>query len=373
VSKGQKDMGIDEREFGIISFFEKRNYGSMLQAYALSYFLTKLGCKCKYGYKKPNYGNKIRTFYHTIVDAVFLPANRKREISSLSSVLNCMQFSNQNDLALFERKCKGFVVGSDQVWNPVYSFNGSFYFLKFAAAGKKKIGYAISCGGSNFDNPFFQEAISVIPSFDYVSFREKDASDFFTLHSTKKCPWVLDPTFLVSKEEWLDFSKKSSLTLPKKKYLFVYYLPSTKNMERAIFKKAKQLAKRDRLQIVVVGRKPEERLLLKKCFYSAGPYSFVALLNSAQYVLTNSFHGTCFSIIFEKKFLSFVSTANSKGAQNRLLGLLEACQANSALVNITQESKVEQLPVAANFKSLESLLAKSKEELANAIQEKQRD
>ncbi len=188
-----------------------------------------------------------------------------------------------------------FICGSDQIWSPLpINFNG-YYYLNFTK--KPKIAYAPSFGMESLPN----EQCSLIREWllDYsgLSVRERINQDQLAALTRKDVSFVCDPTILFDSSFWSSFCASASLSY--RKYLLCYFLES----KRWYYEYAHQLASHLHLRLILVPNR-KEHTAQKGCFRSGvGPPEFVSLIHGAEFVLTDSYHGSIFSVIFSKQFL----------------------------------------------------------------------
>ena len=188
-----------------------------------------------------------------------------------------------------------FFCGSDQIWSPLdVNFNG-YYYLDFPA--KKKIAYAPSFGMDTIPAEKADIIRGWLSDFSAISVREKQNADQLVQITGREVSWVCDPTLLHDGRFWSAFCAKSE----KKRhpYLLCYFLED----KDWYYRYARQTAKRLHLQpILIPCRKSQtnRRLCLRE---GVGPTEFVSLFEHASYVLTDSYHGSIFSLLFSKQFL----------------------------------------------------------------------
>ena len=222
-----------------------------------------------------------------------------------------------------------FVVGSDVVWRPeiALSDDALIYFLTSQYAKKaKKIAYAASIGTDDKTKILLAEdKYRDLAGFDYLSVREKESARVIGEITGKKVECVADPVFLLDKEEW---EKCLGIDHCKQEYIYLYILSYNPFAITA----AIELAKKYHLKIVY-DLHTEENIKLRSIFadhgiqseaaISDGPVQFLARISNASYIVTNSFHGTAFSIIFYKRFFSYSSENAGSNTSIRLTNLLE--------------------------------------------------
>jgi len=186
-----------------------------------------------------------------------------------------------------------FVVGSDQVWNPTFPEFSELFFLTFVPK-HKRVAYAPSFGLSELPEEVKDNFSTWLSSMEYLSVREESGESIIRNLTGRDVPVVLDPTMLLTKEEWLRVSTPLK-TVPKKPYILTYFL-GTLDAKRG--KEIKLFAKKNSLMIIQINE-------LTSKYYTTGPGELISLINQATLILTDSFHGTVFSILFEKPFLTY--------------------------------------------------------------------
>lgn len=317
-----KNNAHKKKQVGVLTWFRDSNYGTILQAYALQQYLKLEGydpqlinfmppreqtkkieltfwqkcfkkldwyCERFFAYiNKEGFAAKKEGAYSFIDD----------ECKVTEPVVTEDDFAELNDI--FD----AFICGSDQVWNP-YWMDSKFY-LDFVKKGKKKIAYAPSFGVTQLEDNTKKRIEGYLVNFDSLSVREKSALLFFDEELQKRMTYVVDPIFLLSKTQWstiADRVKKSN-----EKYIFYYFLSYNYKHWRA----TQKYAKKNGLKIIgipVFGR--HYYSIGCKKFPFATPEQFLNLIKYAEYVVTDSFHATAFSIRLNKQFFTFERFMNS--------------------------------------------------------------
>ena len=185
-----------------------------------------------------------------------------------------------------------FITGSDQVWNPDNLHGTSFFFLTFAEQ-YKRIAYAPSFGVSEIKPEFIEDYKEWISGMYKLSVREDDGAKIIKKLTGRESPVLVDPTLLLTKEKWLSIAKEAS-NKPKDKYLLTYFLGGIPTQYK---KEIKKTAKENNLEIINLGD------IKEKDTYQTGPSEFIDYINNCSVMFTDSFHGTVFSILFEKPFV----------------------------------------------------------------------
>jgi hypothetical protein len=232
-----------------------------------------------------------------------------------------------------------FISGSDQVWNPAYWMNACF--LDFVPNDKPKIAYAASIGVASYTEEQSQLVQKYLPRFDAISVRERSAKVLLDSMINKDINVVLDPTLLLSKEEWDELLPKSGLNQP---YLLCYLMGFNSKHREYAYKLAKEMGVT--LASLSDGQIHAEDMNFGDVrIYDADSIRFIGLIKEAEAVLTDSFHGTVFSIIYRKKFYSLQRTSDTdtKSMNSRLYDLLDMLGLQSRM--ITEENFDRQLQI----------------------------
>lgn len=301
-----------KKKIGILTFHRADNVGAVLQAYALSKYITDmLGIKAEiidYKCKKIEDTRYTRSggFIKNILISVYYMIKRagfnrfRKKYLPLSNTEYTRGTIGESNLVY-----DTFVSGSDQIWNSECSDNDLTYFLDFVNEDKSRIAYAASIGAVNYTNQEVESYKEYLGRYKAISVREQSSINKLDLpHDT----WILpDPVFLLNKEEW---GKISRPIRHKKKYVFVYLIQEDINVLCA----AKEYAKQHDCEIIA--NKTNLRFFLNN-----SPDNFLSWIENAEAVFTNSFHGTAFSIIYQKKLAADIVLKNG-GTNNRIKELL---------------------------------------------------
>lgn len=355
------------------------NYGAILQTYALQAYLESLGLKPRVINYRPDYivcdqslmyvggkqyrKNILTRWAYRIMKA---PSKfiRKRKFA---------EFGN-NELHLTEEfktleEVKGanlnadcFICGSDQIWNVVSgAHKDPAYFLDFAPSKSKRISYAAS-GNIPLNEEVRNITLPMINRIDSISMREDSTIASIQPYVNKPISHVCDPVFLLEAEEWRKLYKKSASFKPIENYVLVYAMGN--GYENTI-QKARELANKENLPLYQITASLKNDGRIDKHF-NISPYDFLALIDNANFVVTNSFHGTSFSIILQKQFWSCIA----EGSNQRIVSLLEKAGMSDRLLdngNKTIPSSV--VDFSNTQKNLLSYILESKKFLQRSINE----
>ena len=307
-----------EKRIGILTFHIAHNYGAMLQAYALPTAVKKMGFECevidyrfsyidswsrierlndlveKYGifwgglrfvnrlihgyYSKHNMHIKFDTFERNIIPHSETIYRNKAELNNLPY-----------DVILF---------GSDQIWNSALT-NGiaEEYIGGFECSPTtRKIAYAASCGTSDFQEESRLVYYGYLKEFDKIGVREESFMETLLLHGyNAEC--VLDPTLLLTANDWEKIIPEEK-KLRSSNYLLLYAFDE----DEKIYDLTREYAEKKGFQIVVVAYNEKDAMHDMTVQTDCGPLEFLSLIFHAKHVITTSFHGTVFSILFHIDF-----------------------------------------------------------------------
>lgn len=212
-----------------------------------------------------------------------------------------------------------FITGSDQVWNPYYEGYKGQYFLDFADQNKR-LSYAASFGVSQIPDEKIKEYKSWISQMNHISVREHEGKNIVERLTNKKADVVLDPTMLLNKDEWLKIMNKPC-DMPSKRYILTYFLGEKDDNYHNFIK---SLEKEKDLVVIDVLDKNSN-------FYCVDPSEFIYLINHADVMITDSFHGAVFSILMETPFVIFERQDNCVSMNSRIDTLVSTFKMESRL------------------------------------------
>lgn len=357
--------------------FINKNYGSILQAFALQSRLKEFGSrpcilqkeasvsrsKCyrmisgflhlfmhkeNYGFAKKCYmyfdDSKFRGKYTKINEFV------KRNITTYMV----------DDEKLFQSKISKddlFLAGSDQVWN-ICNPVSPWYSLKWVKENNNKYSYAASIAKSALTDKQIKSYKDALSDFKYISLREKHALELLKKEFGNQIRQDVDPTLLYDGSFW---KKIATPRLIKEPYIFVYRLRPNDD----IFHLAKKIALEKGYKIYYTGLCGAHTKDIHT-IYDAGVEDFLSLILNAELVLTNSFHGTVFSVLFEKPFLS----VNIASSGSRIESLLSKLELTSQLVNDIDCSYSLEIDYSTSNDILAKERARSLEYLKNVCERK---
>jgi hypothetical protein len=336
------------KRIGIITWHYYSNFGSQLQAYALVKTIRELGFQCKViNYHSIKFGkpSKIKAFAERIIPLI--PERICRAISSqlVFPSVRFRSFFDQTSHAYTDEQLKclskdfdAIVCGSDQIWAPnVYN---PVYMLTFVPDGVRKISYAASIGLNDIPNELVDAYRSNLQRLDFISVRENKGRDLLLKKCNIEAEVVLDPTLLLTGEQWKSIVKKPKID---GRYLFCYFLREDHNYETIV----KEYAEKHNLKIYAVSAKSEDASWLTLLNYrDTGPKEFLGLILHAETVVTDSYHGSIFALQFHKNLYTFQRFASSEVlCQNSRIDQLKSnFLIDSRIINTYEVPRLPELP-----------------------------
>lgn len=370
----------NSKKTGILTFHNAHNYGAVLQAYALKTKLNRMG----YETAVLNYRNKyIDRNYRKVLHIDFwkrdiLPSRWGkvfREVRDVcyglpewqrqwkvfeTFIAEKLLDGDSRQLSLqevAEQECDVYILGSDQIWARELTHGmDPAYFGQFAPE-KKKISYAASVPNGSIpenEKPYFKEYLQ---SLSHISVREEKLADALSELTKREVETVIDPTLLLTSEDYGDLLFQKPLK--QEKYVFAYFVVENEKLSTCAKKAAELLG----CELVELHYKKTPQIHGGNMIFDAGPREFLTYIKDAELVVTNSFHGTVFSILFQKKFYSVYQ---ENGRIENLLGFLGLTERH-----ITDEKKInpeEKIDYAQTESRLETYRRRSEAFLSNALE-----
>lgn len=306
------------------------NHGASLQAFALQTYLESLGHDVEIIDYKPEYLSRhyrlllvSNPFYYKyiifriIYILLKLPnrlisLKRKRAFDKFTKKylkVTSHRYESNEELKDNCPEADIFITGSDQIWNCLFP-NGKdpAFYLDFVPKKKVKASYAASFAGSTLDQEYHNMVKERLTYLDHISVRELSGLDILRKIGINKGKQVMDPVFLLDQDHW----DKIAIEYYNDDYLFVYDFEGSEKIKKICL----QIAKEHNLKIYSINC--ASSYIDEKFIYS-GPETFVSLIKHSKYVVSNSFHGTAFALLFEK---DFVVVERSEGINARMTDLL---------------------------------------------------
>ena len=353
------------------------NYGSLLQSIATQKIFEACNCQCQiidyfrtdeeYGEiektilrnKKSWNSNPLkRALYLALRVPASVHAGKKFRAMQREYLNLTKRYSSNQELRDGIEDADYYVTGSDQVWGKIACGEyDTSYFLDFVKDDKKKIAFASSMGHATKTPDEEKLFVDSIRKYNHVAVREDSVVEYFKGLGIE-AKQVLDPTLMIDGDEWRKFEGKK----PEGKYVLIYQIHNDKKLG----KYAKEYAKKKGLPLVRVSQNFHQILREGKLNYVPDVSDFLALIDNADTLVTDSFHGTAFAINLNTNFVEILPNTNT-GSRNqsilRLLGLSDRIVTDMndfSLLNveIDYDSVNEKLSAerAASYKVLESFI-----------------
>ena len=321
------------KKIGIITLNGYHNYGNRLQNYATQEVLKSLGFFVetflvkKINNKKQNNKKiwiKIPTKILSFLKSGSIRKMKKRRYNVFKTFT--LNYIAETNFAITEKYIPDtlkdeydyFITGSDQVWNPNYPEVSHIHFLTFAPK-YKRIAFAPSFGVSKINPEYVDNYKKWISDIHRLSVREKDGARIIKELTGRDAVVLVDPTLLLTKEKWLSIAKESK-NKPKSRFLLTYFLGEMPSKYR---KQINKIAADNNLTVVNLNDIRDEKT------YVIGPNEFIDYINSCSLLCTDSFHGTVFSILYEKPFIVYKRVGSSFSMYSRIETLLNKFDLNS--------------------------------------------
>lgn len=341
-------------KIGIVTFHRADNYGAVLQAYALQQVMIENGIDVKivdyvsdylkYPFAKINWKTKgiVAQIFTMVGEISRMP--RKKPFQEFRKRLVCTRPLGKKELFSIEDEFDLFIAGSDQVWNPKITNFDTTYLLDFVKDKNKKGSYAASFGLTQLNKDLKQKYKSLLKDFCFLNVREPSALPLLKEISGRTGQIVIDPTLLLEKTYWMNLAQKPKT---KKPYILTYQV----GMNKELIKYAKFLSKKTGYEIYSIPL-PQGGLIKSKWILDADPCRWLGYIASAEYVITDSFHGTALSIALEKEFF----VCHSVGT--KLNSRIDDLMAELEIRNHHITGDMENVPQKINYEKVSSRLTK---------------
>lgn len=386
---------MSEKKIGVCACYDQKNYGSMLQVLATVIKINELG----YDYEIIRYSRKLTLnlllrSLSRIPERMKFKAEQNRKRKKFASIEGLTQkvqqrndcfktfsenhfrklspvYDTYSDLRKAASHYGAILVGSDQLWRPE-GYTTGFYNLMFVPDNVPKIAYATSFGVSQIPENKKKIAKQFLSRMDYISVRELRASEMIKELIGRDVPTVVDPTLLFTGEEWNNIIPLKKII--DEKYIFCYLLGSNPQHREWV----NELKKCTGYKIVTIPFLDEfvegDIAFGDNQIFDAGPAEFVNLIRNAEYVCTDSFHGSVFSILNQKQFVTFnrFSDESRNSRNSRIDSLLTQTGLRSRRMTEVGQDICDVIDAKIDYEMVEKKLAKMRNEsvdyLRNALE-----
>ncbi len=356
-------------EIKTITCHDVYNYGASLQAFALQKYLVDQGHSVEiidykpdylsghYDLWKVNHHKWNRNFFTRIAYLSIKLPFRLMDLRRKGSFdvfrkkylkLTSKRYTTNEELKEDCPKADIFIAGSDQIWNTIFP-NGrdAAFYLDFATKESKKIAYAASFATESVVPEYKEFVKKMLQNFNNIAVRERGAVDILKTLGVYDGTWVCDPVFLLERQEWDKIAVKEY----KEEYILVYDFEGNERIKKIALK----LAGEYNLKVFTINVRLDYS---GKSFKNIDPADFVSLIRDAKYIISNSFHGTVFSLIYKKEF--FV-VSREEGINTRMQNLLEYLNLSDRMDPIVENvSKLNPINYTEVDQVLQSFIADSK-------------
>lgn len=355
---------------GILTFHRANNYGAVLQAAAFQSYINDTLCECEiidyyHNNAIPPKPRFLRKLAHIALSSI-RPDGRetlKREkgfddFRKRFFRLSSKRYFGDQDILRDPPEYDVIISGSDQILNTELTGGSRAFYLAFDTPAKK-ISYASSFGRSAVPKSEEELIKEALPGFDEISVRESDGVKIIERITGLRPVIAADPVLLLDRNEWNKYAE----SIPKlpEKYIFVYSMENSRMIESS----ANELSKALGLPVISIRGGGRGVNLVGTELKNCGPMEFLGCIRGAEYVITNSFHGAVFAMIFGKKL---ISVAHSKRNSRLESLLIEAGVPGKQLKegsDVTADEAV--IDGAKAYLALEGLIKRSEDYLSRAI------
>lgn len=311
---------------GVLTMHRVVNYGSYLQAYATQRVFESLGCECELiDYVYPNkwhYKNgliKSRnvkaiiasllskfgfTFINKMYNAIQKSAKKHYKLSSIT-------YKTPNQIQNNPPKYDIYVTGSDQTWNINHTKGDPTFLLSFVPESATKISFSASLANKGIDERYKAVFNKYLKQYNAISIRDKNGNKIIKEILGREAKVTLDPTLMLTGEEWLEFAGSENNAKDEVKFILLYMLSYAFEPRPYIYRLIADLQNKTGFIIYSLSEIPEEYNLNYKLFTVIEPEMFIRLFSKASYIVTSSFHGTAFAVNFGIPLYSLIKHIDS--------------------------------------------------------------
>lgn len=329
---------MNNRSVGIMTWHYYHNFGSALQGYALQSSICSLGYKCHIiNYRNKRFGeyDPIKEWVKILLDRLNVSKKYRFPFSCFHAKYLKQTTIEQNSQNLYTTVAKfdTVICGSDQIWAPNV-FN-PVYMLDFVPDDIPKVSYAASIGLNEIPDELVGTYQKLLSRFRAISVRENQGAQLLDQRCGIKAEVVLDPTLLMNVDDWKKVEKKVK---GKNKFIFCYFL----NKDHRYKQSVRKYAKKKGVEVIGCSANPEDTSWMTVLGNEIGPCEFLWLIHHAEAVFTDSYHGTIFSLLYHKPFITFERFENTdKICQNsRIYQLDDYFNLTQRIIKVEEETEL---------------------------------
>ena len=312
-----------------VTYTFSANFGTCLQAYALQTAIESMEIQGEYPQyslipiaKSPGYRAAASGGLKVRVKRLIDRRTRKKFIGFENANIHYAPVKPVDEFDSYNNISDAFVCGSDVIWNPKYNHGFPAYYLDFAK--KYAFSFAASFGQSDVDRDSLAKVGPLISRLREIGVREPQSADIARQCVNKKIEVVVDPVLLLDQREWERIAESENKS---GRYIFVYTVNSSPLLRQFCAKLSKQTG----LKVIVSGGNAGA-VLKQKILHSFTPERWLQMIRDAEYVVTDSFHGTAFGTLFRKTVFTIVEGDPAAGFNMRMSGYLKGIALESRLV-----------------------------------------
>ena len=354
-----------------VTYHYGTNYGATLQAYALQRTLRELGCDnalLELRYSAPKSKSAGRSPI-ALLRRWFLNQLRKKRSVEMATLREHFRAFTAQRLQLTRRydsmeelradppDANLLIAGSDQVWN--LTSRTDFIparFLDFGARDAKRISFAASIEALNYTDAQKEEVKGYLRNFDAISLREETARQYVESFAGVKAERILDPVFLLEDDAWREIAATPRINPP---YILCYQVQRNRNLQKVAYR----LSRETGYPVVSVCNSPIKWIRADHTFFDASIEEFLGFYSRAAIVVTASFHGTAFGLIFGKPTYGMIK----EGSKNRIKEILDLFGMSKFVVS--EKTPVSSIPSPKiDSEALVAQIAQEREKSLNFIQ-----
>lgn len=343
---------------GIVTLFGNFNYGNRLQNYAVQQLLAEEGYTSDTIACMPSKGRETLKKINKIILGLIGDPQGKRFVrfEQFNRDMLCVRkvFDPERKIpACLSDEYAYFVTGSDQVWNPELRFRERYsFFLQFARP-EQRICVSPSIGVTHIEEQYADFYRDGLQGFRYLCCREKAGAEEISRISGKECVHLIDPTLAVSAEHWREIAQYKHN--PKEDYAVLFFLG---DVRQDLQEWVDELAREKGYKVIV----PSDQ---KDPYYAMDPRAFVALIDGAKLVLTDSFHAAAFSVNLNTPFYVF-DRQEKKAESNHMSSRIESLVQMFGLENCYVGSELPQ-EGQWDFDHANSILAEERQKIRDYL------
>ena len=370
-------------KLGLLTFHTAANYGAALQAYAFEKFLSDKGYDCEYiNYVNASRAHEYSMTWHIwdslrhgkltsavayMLGAPFMALRKKRFDRFYDKYLRKTKqvYKSSAEASQLNNCYDYFVVGSDQVWNPVCNGDDTAFLLDFVKDDKKRVSYSPSFGLTEVDAAHKEAYKENLNRFASIGVREKVGQKIVKELTGRDATLVLDPVLLLTKEQWMEVMPKKE---KKERFIFSY---TNRDSQMADFLKTGYEIGERKHYVLSRYTKPGDFLNKNvRVKYYMSPEEFLWVVNNAEMIVSASFHCVAISIILNRPFVAI--TTGDEGKDERLLNMLRTLGLEDRILRegMTDEEVCKPIDYESVNRRIEQMKEQSVNYIMNALKHK---